>query len=118
MTMTTSRTTTMTRVSQLWDQIETWDFREDSKDIVADDVEDDADDNNDNNDKDGNDDKGISALGLNRDLGFSRGHQARQGHRPHDDDASEEDEVGDNNKVDNNDKGMSALGLDREKTFF
>ena len=47
----------MTRVSQLWDQIETWDFR---KDIVADDVDDN--DANDNNDKDGNNDKGISAL--------------------------------------------------------
>ena len=55
----------MTRVSQLWDQIETWGFREDIKDIVVDDAEDDADD------KDGNDDKGISALGLNRDMGFS-----------------------------------------------
>ena len=52
----------MTRVSQLWDQIETWVFREDIKDIVADDAEDDADDKDDNNDKDGNDDKGISAL--------------------------------------------------------
>ena len=28
----------------------------------------------------------FSALGLDRDLGFSRGHQGRQGHRPHDDD--------------------------------
>ena len=28
-TMTTTRTTTMTMVSQLWDQIETWDFRVD-----------------------------------------------------------------------------------------
>ena len=55
----------MTRVSQLWDLIETWGFREDIKDIVADDV-------NDNNDKGGNDDKGISALGFDRDMGFSR----------------------------------------------
>mgnify|MGYP006936303066 CR=1 FL=1 len=30
--MTTTRTTTMTRVSQLWDLIETWGFREDIKD--------------------------------------------------------------------------------------
>ena len=30
--------------------------------------------------------KGISALGLDRELGFSRGHQECQGHRPHDDD--------------------------------
>ena len=52
----------MTRVSQLWDQIDTWDFCEDIKDIVADDAEDDADNNNNNNnnnDKDSNDDKGI-----------------------------------------------------------
>ena len=54
------------------------------------------------NDKDDNNDKGISALGLDRDLGVSRG---RQGHRPHDDDDEEEeddDEVEDNNKDDNN----------------
>ena len=72
----------MTRVSHLWNQIETWDFCEDIKDIVADDVEDDAaaddDDDNDNNDKDGNNDKGISALELDRDMGFLRVHQ---GHR-------------------------------------
>ena len=41
----------------------------------------DKDKDNDNN-KYNNNDKGISALGLDRDLGFSRGHQ---GHRPHDD---------------------------------
>ena len=40
----------------------------------------------DDNNKDDNNDKGISALGLDRDLGFSRGHQGYQGHRPHDDD--------------------------------
>ena len=27
-----------------------------------------------NDDKDANDDKGISAMGLDRDMGFSRGH--------------------------------------------
>ena len=94
-------TATMTRVSQLWDLIETWGFREDIKDIVAvdndiddndvndnyddddnidvDDDNDDDDDSDDvdvadaddNNDKESNDDKGISALGLDRDMGFS-----------------------------------------------
>ena len=55
----------MTRVSQLWDLIETWGFREDIKDIDANanDVNDandanDANDVNDANDKEGNDDKG------------------------------------------------------------
>ena len=61
----------------------------------------------------------FSALGLNRDLGFSRGHQGPQGHRPHDDDNDEEedDEVEDNDKDDNNDKGISALGLDTDLGF-
>ena len=71
--------------------------------------------------RDNSNDKGISALGLDRDLGFSRGHQGRQGHRPHDDDNDEEedDEVEDNDniKVDNNDKGISALRLDRDLGF-
>ena len=70
-----------------------------------------------------NDVKGISALGLDRDMGFSGGHQ---GHRPNDDDNEEEeddDEVEDNdkddvnNKDDNNDKGISALGLERDMGF-
>ena len=41
-------------------------------------------DNNkeDENNKDDNDDKGISALGLDRDLGFLRGHQGHQRHLP------------------------------------
>ena len=64
----------MTRVSQLWDLIETWGFCEDIKDINAnaDDVNDANNVNNTNNndDKEGNDDKGISALGLDRDMGF------------------------------------------------
>ena len=61
---------------------------------------------------------------LDRDLGFLRGHQGGQGHRPHDDDdvddEEEDDKVednckdDDNNKDDNNDKGISALGLDRD----
>ena len=67
----------------------------------------------------------FSALVLDRDLGFSRGHQRCQGHRPHDDDDDEEDddEVEDNdkddnkNKDDNDDKGISALGLYRDLGF-
>ena len=84
------------------------------------------------NDKDDNDDKGISALELDRDLGFLRGHQ---GHWPHDDDDNEEedskmednevegnevegDKVEDNEKEDNNDdKGISALGIGRDLGF-
>ena len=66
----------MTRVSQLWDLIETCGFREDIKDIDAKDVID-TNNANDNDDKDGNDDKGISALGLDRDMGFSRGHHCQ-----------------------------------------
>ena len=64
---------------------------------------------------------GISALGIDRDLEFSRGHQ---GHRPHDDDDKEEDddevEDNDNDKDDNNNKdnkGISALGLHRYMGF-
>ena len=57
------------------------------------------------NDKDDKDDKGISALGLDRDLGFSLGHQ---GHWRHDDDDNEEDKVEDDdveiNEVEDNDK--------------
>ena len=55
-------------------------------------------DKDDNNNKDDNNDKGISALGLDRDLGFSRGHQ---GHWPHNDDDDEEE---DNDEVEDNDK--------------
>ena len=67
---------------------------------------------------DDNNDKDISALGLDRDMGFSRGHQGRQGHWPHDDDNDEEEdnEVEDNDKDDDNnikddndDKAISAL---------
>ena len=50
------------------------------------------------NDKDDNDDKGISALELDRDLGFSRGNQV---HWPHDDDDKEED----NDKVEEQQQG-------------
>ena len=127
----------MTRVSQLWDLIETWGFCVDIKDIVVGDVIDAANDANDANDTDNNDDKddndykGISALGLDRDMGFFRGHQGRQEHLPHDDDDDDEEEdneeedneVEDNNKEDNNnkdnnnDKGISALGLDTDLGF-
>ena len=65
-----------------------------------------------NNNKDNNDDKGISALGLDRDLGFSRGHQ---GHWPLDDDDNEEEydevednKVEDNEEEDNDDKGYHS----------
>ena len=72
----------------LRDMIETWGFREDINVIVLD-KDSDGDDDNNENDKDNDDDKdnnkdnikdmnnykGISALGLDRDLGFSRGHQ-------------------------------------------
>ena len=74
----------MTRVSLLWDLIETWGFREDIKDIFANNANnnnDDEIDNNDkdnNNNKDGNNDRGISALGLDRDMGFLRGHQGKK----------------------------------------
>ena len=55
-------------------------------------------DKDDNNRKDNNNDRGISALGLERDKGFSRGHQ---GHWPHDDDDNEED----NDKVEDQQQG-------------
>ena len=76
-------------------------------------------DKDDEDNKDDNNDKGISALGQDRDLQFLRGHQ---GHWPHNDDNNEEDDdekmedndkEDDNNKEDNNDTGISALGLDR-----
>ena len=59
--------------------------QEEDNDEEEDDNEEEDNEVEDNN-KDDNNDKGISALGLDRDLGLSRGHQGRQGHRPHDDD--------------------------------
>ena len=62
----------------------------------------------------------FSGLGVDRDLGFSRG---RQGHRPPDDDDDEEEDddvVEDNDGVEDNDnnyKDISALGLDRDLGF-
>ena len=69
-----------------------------------------------NNNKDENNDKGISAPGLDRDFGFSPGHQGLQGHRPHDDDDNKKDndEVEDNN----NEKGISDLEEDRNLVAF
>ena len=46
-------------------------------------------DKNDDNNKDDTNDKSILALGLDRDQGFSRGHQRNQ---PHDDDDDEKEE--------------------------
>ena len=64
----------------------------------------------------------MSALGVDIDLGFLRGHQ---GHWPPDDDDDEEEEddvVEDNNEAEDNDKDdnhkdISALGLDRDLVF-
>merc|ERR1712237_30958 len=72
-----------------------------------DDDEEDDDEVEDNDKDDDNNDKDISALGLDRDMEFSRGHPGRQGHRPDDDDDDE----------DTNDKGLSVLGLDRDLGF-
>ena len=80
------------------------------------------------NNKNNNNEKGISALGLDRDLWFSRGHQ---GHRPHDygnnqeednkvedtDKDEDNDKDDDNNKDSNNDKGILALEIDRDLGF-
>ena len=102
--------TTMTRVSQLWDQIETWGFRKDIKDVKGIGLDDDNNkeedkDKDDDNNKGNNDSKGISALGLDGDLEFSRGHQGYQRHPPHDDNNKEnDDEVEDNNNK--NDKAI------------
>ena len=117
----------MTRVSQLWDLIETWGFRVDDpcdfldipisphKKITKPNITQplkicDFYDFFGHN----------KSLGLDRDLEFSRGHQGRQGHKPHDDEKEEvedNDKDNDNNKDDNNDKGISALGLDRDLGF-
>ena len=49
-------------------------------------------DKDDGNNKDNNNDKGISALGLDRDMRFSGGPQGDQRHKPHGDDDDEEEE--------------------------
>ena len=73
------------------------------------------------NDKDDNNFKDISALGLDRDLGLSRGHQ---GHgTPDDEEEEDHDEVEDNEEVEDNDKDennfkdITALGIDRYLGF-
>ena len=72
----------------------------------------------DDNNKGNSDSKGISALGLDRDLEFLSGHQGHQRHCPYDDeDKQNDDEVEDNNKDDNNDKAISALEIDRDLGF-
>ena len=68
------------RVSQLRDQIETWGFREDIK-VIKEINDNDIDNKDDDDDKDDNDIEGISALRLDRHLGFSRGHQGNQGYQ-------------------------------------
>ena len=79
----------MTKVSQLWDLIGTWCFHKDIINIKGINNSDDDDNNNkDDNDtknyknnKDDKDNKGISALGLDNDLGFSRGDHGHQVHQ-------------------------------------
>ena len=96
-------------------------FREYIKDVKGISIHDDDDDKEDDdevedNNKDENNFKDISAVGLYRDLGFSRGHQRHQGNHPPDNDEEDDNEVedndkdDDNNKDNNNDKCISALG--------
>ena len=63
-------------------------------------------------------------MGLDRDLGFLRGHQGHKENWPPDDEEVEDDnevedndEVDDNNKDNNNFKDMSAVGLDKDLGF-
>ena len=83
----------MIRVSQLWDYIETLDFCEDIEGNRPPDYyneEDDdkvkANDKDNNNNNDDNDDKGISSLGLDRDLGFLQDIKNIEGNQPPNDD--------------------------------
>ena len=78
----------------------------------------------DDNNKEDNDENGISAQGLDRDLGFSEDVKDIKGiYLDDDDDNNNEDNEEnknkdeDNNKVNNDDKGISALGLDRDLEF-
>ena len=70
-----------------------------------------ANDEVEDNDKDDNNFKDISALGLDRDLGFSRGHQTKPNQiipnhaKPY-------------HTIPNQTKGISALGLDRDLGFW
>ena len=73
----------MTRLYQLWDQIETWGLQghqgrhghwlhdDDNDEEEYNEVEDNNKD--DDNNKDNNNDKGISSLGLDRDMAFLQG---------------------------------------------
>ena len=69
----------------------------DDNEVENDKVEDNKKDNDnkkENNNKDNHDDKGISALELDRNRGFLWGHRGYQGNWPHDDDnKKDEDEV-------------------------
>ena len=58
-----------------------WYFLKILDDDDGEEEEEDDDEVEDNDKDDDNNDKGISALGLDRDLGFSRVHQGRQGHQ-------------------------------------
>ena len=70
------------------------------------------------NNKDDNNDKAISNLGLDRDLGVQRAYQGNQGHGPYDDhDKVEEDNEVEDNDKDDNAKGILAVGLDRDLGF-
>ena len=65
----------------------------------------------DDNHKGNNDSKGVSALGVDRDLDFLCGHQGHQRNCPHDDeDKQNDDEEEDNNnkKDNNNDKVVES----------
>ena len=53
------------------------------------------DNDKDDDNKDTKNDKGISALGLDKDLGFSEGYQR---HQPHDGDDDDDEEDDDNEK--------------------
>ena len=78
--------------------------------LPDDDVDEEEDNKVEDNNKDDNDNKGISALRLDRHQGFSRGYQGHQGHWPHwpdDDDKKDDNQVEDNDMEDNDDKGIS-----------
>jgi len=60
-----------------------WPHDDDDKEEEEDGLDNDGvedNDKDDNDNKDNNDDKGISALGIDRDLGFLRGYQGYHGH--------------------------------------
>ena len=61
-------TTTITRLTQLWDLIEACGFHKDIKDIINNNNDGDKNDNNDEKNNSNHEDDGISALGLDKDL--------------------------------------------------